>query len=240
MSIRTLHHYDKIGLLKPAFRSKSNYRYYGREELFRLQQILFYKELDFPLNKIMEIMNDPDFDLMAALAFHKKELQKKAERTQQLLTTIDKTILEIKNKKIVMTEKDIYAGFSEKEIKKMKAEVADRWGDQELNAVEERIQQLGKEGWDDHKQKGEEINKLLADLLSLPPSDVRVQKAIALHHEHLNFYYEVSKERYLGLAKMYVEDERFFNHYEKYGKNLAAFIHRAVKLYCENGMRMAE
>ena len=122
----------------------------------------------------------------------------------------------------------------------MKAEVAERWGEQELKAVEERIQKLGKDGWEDHKQKGEEINKLLADLMSLSPSDVWVQKAIALHHENLNFYYKVTKERYLGLAQMYVDDERFFNHYEKYGKNLAAFIHGAVKVYCENGMHMVE
>ena len=240
VSIRALHHYDKIGLLKPALRSETNYRYYGREELFRLQQILFYKELGFPLKEILEIMNDPAFDLVKALEFHKTALQKKAERTHQLLATIDKTISELKNKKIMMTEKEIYAGFSEKEITSIKKEVAERWGEKEIKAVEERIQLLGKEGWGDHKKKGEEINLLLAELMELPPSDIRVQKAIALHHKHLNFYYEVSKERYLGLAKMYVEDERFYAFYDKYRKDLAAFIHGAVTVYCENGMQVME
>ncbi len=248
VSIRTLHHYDKIGLLKPAFRSESKYRYYGREELFRLQQILFYKELGFPLKEIMEIMSDPAFNLVKALEFHKKELQKKADRTQRLLTTVDKTIAELNNlsrirfgnKKIMMTEKEIYAGFSEKEIKSMKKEVAERWGEKEIKSVEDRIQKLGAEGWEDHKKKGEEINRLLADLMDCSPSDVRVQKTIALHHRHLNFYYEVSKERYLGLAKMYVEDERFYSFYDKYRKDLAAFIHGAVVVYCNNGMEVIE
>jgi hypothetical protein len=104
--------------------------------------------------------------------------------------------------------------------------------------VEERIQKLGKEGWADHQQKGEEINQLLADLMDWPPSDVQVQKAIALHHQHLNFYYEVSKERCLGLAKMYIEDDRFYSFYDKYRKDLAAFIHGAITVYCENGMQV--
>jgi DNA-binding transcriptional MerR regulator len=128
VSIRALHHYDKIGLLVPSYRSESNYRYYGREELFRLQQILFYKELGFPLKEITEIMNDPAFDLIKALEFHKKELHKKIERNHQLLTTIEKTISELnnssrihfENKKNTMTEKEIYAGFSEKEINSVK------------------------------------------------------------------------------------------------------------------------
>ena len=240
VSIRTLHHYDKIGLLKPAMLSESNYRYYGRDEMLRLQQILFYKELEFPLKEILEIMNNPAFDLVKALEFHKKELQKKAERTSQLLTTIDKTIAEIKNKKIMMTEKEIYAGFSKKEIKAMKAEVEEKWGGAEIIAVEKRIQELGKEGWENHKKKGEEINQLLADLMILPPSHVQVQKTIALHHKYLNFYYEVTKERYLGLAKMYVDDERFYAFYEKYRKDLAAFIHGAVNVYCKNEMQVIE
>ncbi|MEZ4955274.1 MAG: MerR family transcriptional regulator [Saprospiraceae bacterium] len=246
VSIRTLHHYDKIGLLVPYHRSESNYRYYGRKELFRLQQILFYKELGFPLKEITEIMNDPAFDLIKALEFHKNELHKKIERTHQLLATIEKTISELNNlsrihlgnKKNKMTEKEIYAGFSEKEINSIKKEVTEKWNAQELKDVEERIQKLGKEGWADHQQKGEEINQLLADLMDWPPSDIRVQKAIVLHHQHLNFYYEVSKERYLGLAKMYIEDDRFYSFYNKYRKDLAAFLHGAITVYCENGMQV--
>ena len=74
VTVRTLHHYDKIDLLKPALRSDKHYRYYGQEELLRLQQILFYKELGFPLQEIKEILEDPDFDLIEALESHKKAL----------------------------------------------------------------------------------------------------------------------------------------------------------------------
>src|SRR5690349_4024289 len=98
VSARTLHHYDEIGLLKPAFRADSGYRYYTKEELLRLQQILFYKELDFPLGEIQQILDDPEFDRLQALDHHKEQLRKKMQRMDTLIRTIDKTILDLKNK----------------------------------------------------------------------------------------------------------------------------------------------
>ncbi|MDN5203708.1 MerR family transcriptional regulator [Fulvivirgaceae bacterium BMA10] len=240
VSVRTLHHYDRIGLLKPAFRSEKGYRYYGRTELLTLQQILFYKELDFPLKEIAAIMNDTSFDLLTALEFHKQELKKRSDRLEKLLATIDKTIVELKNKNEMMTDKEIYEGFSEEEVRAMKQEVAERWGEEQLTESEERIRKLGKDGWKDTKEKGEEINQLLADLMDLQPSDERVQKAIALHHQYMNTFYEVSKEGYRGLGKMYVEDARFTAYYEKYRKGLAMFIHQAIEVYADSEIKMGE
>ena len=240
VSVRTLHHYDRIGLLKPAERSEKNYRYYGEEELLRLQQILFYKELDFPLKEIAEILNDPDFDLVKALEFHQVELLRRADRMQQLLVTVDKTIHSLKNKKNMMSDKELYEGFSQEEIDSMRNEVKKRWGAKELLNVEERIRKLGKGGWKDHKAKGEEINQLLAELMDFHPSEKQVQQAVVLHFEHLNFYYEVSKERYEGLGKMYVDDERFKMHYDKYRDGLAVFLRDAIFIFCQNGLEVLE
>jgi len=236
VSVRTLHHYDRIGLLKPAERSEKNYRFYGKAELLRLQQILFYKELDFPLKKIAEILDDPDFDFLKALESHQVELLRRADRMQQLLTTVDKTIHSLKNKKNIMTDKELYEGFSQEEIDAMRNEVKKRWGEKELLEVEERIQKLGKEGWDDHKAKGEEINHLLAELMDFHPSEKQVQQVVAMHFKHLNFYYKISKERYENLGKMYVDDERFKANYDKYRDGLSVFLRDAIFVFCQNGL----
>lgn len=240
VSVRTLHHYDRIGLLKPAERSEKNYRFYGKTELLKLQQILFYKELDFSLKKIAEILNDPDFDFLKALEFHQVELLRRADKMQQLLVTVDKTIHSLKSKKNMMTDKELYEGFSQEEIDSMRKEVKKRWGAEELLEVEERIQKLGKDGWENHKAKGEEINQLLAEIIDLHPSEKQVQQLVAMHFKHLNFYYEVTKERYEGLGKMYVEDERFKAHYEKYRDGLAVFLRDAIFIFCQNELKVLE
>lgn len=240
VSVRTLHHYDRIGLLKPAERSEKNYRFYGKTELLKLQQILFYKELDFSLKKIAEILNDPDFDFLKALEFHQVELLRRADKMQQLLVTVDKTIHSLKSKKNMMTDKELYEGFSQEEIDSMRKEVKKRWGAEELLEVEERIQKLGKDGWENHKAKGEEINQLLAEIMDLHPSEKQVQQLVAMHFKHLNFYYEVTKERYEGLGKMYVEDERFKAHYEKYRDGLAVFLRDAIFIFCQNELKVLE
>ena len=125
VSVRTLHHYDEIGLLKPGTRTESNYRYYGEKELLRLQQILFYKELDLPLVKIMEILDDPAFDTEAALRSHKKDLIKRRDRTSELLKTINKTIHHLKKQN--MKAEDMYKGFSKEQAEAYEKEAKEKW-----------------------------------------------------------------------------------------------------------------
>lgn len=127
VSIRTLRYYDKIGLLKPAVRADSNYRYYGKEELYRLQQILFFKELDFELKKIRTLLDDPDFDQLKALAFQRKQIAGRKHRLEKLLITLDKTITELKKENSMLTDKELYEGFSKEEISKIKKEVQEKF-----------------------------------------------------------------------------------------------------------------
>src|SRR5690606_26018314 len=92
VSIRALHHYDEIGLLKPASIGRNRYRYYGRDELLRLQQILLHRELDIPLSKIGAILDDPGFDQLGALRRQRERLAAEAKRYARLVRTIDRTI----------------------------------------------------------------------------------------------------------------------------------------------------
>ena len=127
-----------------------------------------------------------------------------------------------------------YKGFSEEERNSMRAEVAQRWGKDKLLEAENRIRDMGKQGWENTKKKGEEISQLFADLMDFAPSDLKVQQAIDLHHRYTNQFFDVTLEGYRGLGKMYVEDERFNSHYEKYRPNLASFIQAAINIYCDN------
>lgn len=240
VSVRTLHHYDQIGLLKPERRSESGYRYYGRQELLRLQQILFFKEMDLPLGQIREILDDPIFDLLESLQGHRKQIRQRITRLHTLLSTIDKTILELKNKKEMITDKELYEGFSEEQAKTYRQEAIHRWGQEKVDEVENRLKKLSRGEWKDIKQEGEEVTKLLAELMDHQPANTLVQKAIGQYHRHLNNFYEVSEERYRALSDMYVQDDRFRAHYEKYRIGLAEFIRQAIHIYCDNGMKVLE
>ncbi|MEO6306134.1 MAG: MerR family transcriptional regulator, partial [Bacteroidia bacterium] len=147
VSVRTLHHYDKIGLLKPSVRTDSNYRYYGKEELLRLQQILFYKELDLSLTQIAEILDDPGFDTINALHSHKQEMQKRKDRFEQLLLTIDKTIINLKNKTEKMNYEEMYKGFGKEKAEAYKKEAIEKWGKDTVADSEKKILAMDKTEW---------------------------------------------------------------------------------------------
>jgi DNA-binding transcriptional MerR regulator len=116
VSVRTLHYYDEIGLLKPSSVGANGYRRYTDESLFRLQQILFYREMDLDLMKIKQIMEAKDFDLVSALQSHRQTLQDKMDRLQTLIKTVDTTIMHLIGE-VNMSKKKIFEGFSEEKQK---------------------------------------------------------------------------------------------------------------------------
>jgi DNA-binding transcriptional MerR regulator len=234
VTIKTLRHYDKIELLKPKLRKESGYRYYGREEMLRLQQILFFKELDFPLNEIKLIMNDRSYNPLIQLKLQKQNLLNKVKRYKKLLCTIDKTINEFENNQgneIMITDEELYEGFSKEQSESYRKEAIERWGADEVLQTEMNIKKLGKEGWKLLKQKGEKINLALAKLMDKYPEHPDVQEQIIIFHDYLDNFYQVSPERLLCLGKMYVEDKRFTDNYEKYRPGLAIFLNKAIEYY---------
>ncbi|MCB0235981.1 MAG: MerR family transcriptional regulator, partial [Anaerolineae bacterium] len=128
VSVRTLHHYDQIGLLTPSSRTAAGYRQYGADDLMRLQQILFFKELDVPLGEIRAILDDPEFDQIAALEQHRRLLQLQSERLAQLLKTVDKTIQKLTEDTMTLTNEELYEGFSKEQIESYENEARERWG----------------------------------------------------------------------------------------------------------------
>src|SRR5690348_1905115 len=123
VSVRTLHYYDEIGLLKPSSVSENGYRSYDDLAVLRLQQILFYREMGLGLLQIRDIIDSPEFDLVASLRSHRAELQTRIERLQALMITVDSTIMHLVGE-IDMSKKQLFAGFSEEKQKQYEQEIA--------------------------------------------------------------------------------------------------------------------
>lgn len=234
VSIRTLRYYDKIGLLKPADRADSNYRYYGKEELYRLQQILFFKELDFELKKIKKLLDDPDFDRLKALDFQRKQILSRKDRLEKLLDTIDKTIKDLKKKKTMLTDEELYEGFSTKEIEEIKKEVIEKYDPKVIAESNTNVTNMTKSDFDAIKKEQIQQAKDLAELMDLAPDSVEVQAVIKLHHQTNEKFYKTNAEMYKELADMYVSNSRFTEFYDIHQPGLAKFLRDAMYVFAEN------
>ncbi|MBL8966061.1 MAG: MerR family transcriptional regulator, partial [Spirochaetaceae bacterium] len=148
VSVRTLHHYDRLGLLQPRARDAAGYRVYGEAELFRLQQILFFRELEMPLGEIRSLLERPGFDPVEALRGHRRLLEEKAVRIGRLLATIDRSIARLGGEDNMLSDEELYEGFRKTEIEAVKKEAAERWGDGEAyRESQRRVARMSKEDW---------------------------------------------------------------------------------------------
>jgi DNA-binding transcriptional MerR regulator len=233
ISVRTLHHYDHIGLLRPGERSGSNYRYYGENELLRLQQILIYRELDIPLAQIADILDDPGFNISDALSKHKKELEKRRTKMTELIRTIEKTINHLKKKDKKMDHKEMYKGLSKEQAGAWQKEAEEKWGKKTIAGSHKKIMSMNVTEWDRLKQKADDIYVALVNRMQLSPADEEVQALIAEHFEMTGKHFDVTIPAYRSLGTMYVDDERFTAFYDKYEPGLAVFLKNAMHVYCD-------
>jgi len=234
VSIRTLHHYDSLGLLKPSSRSEAGYRVYGEHELLRLQQILFYKELDFPLQEIMAILDDPAFDVLTALSNHRKLLKAKKLRLITLMSTINKTIDHLKNENMMLKPEELYQGFSKETGQTYRLQAIEKYGKEAVDTSENQLRKYNKEQFTQLKQEQETIASALAALQAEDPMSVKVQKLIASHYENIRKFWGTSDtadkqaEAYEGLGQLYVNDDRFTMKDGKAQPEFASFLSKAM------------
>lgn len=235
ISVRTLHHYDAIGLLSPEETTESGYRIYSNNDLEVLQQILFFKELGFPLKKIKEIINSPSFDRKEALVQHRKMLLEKRSRIDKMIATIDKTTQHSKGE-INMSNKEKFAGFDFSH-NPYEQEARDRWGDK---AVDESNAKINKMSKDEQKGLGEEFDRIYQELAALrhesPESD-EAQAGIKVWYDYLNKIGNYSLDAFKGLGQMYVDDERFTKNIDKYGQGLSVFMRDAMAVYADRNKK---
>jgi DNA-binding transcriptional MerR regulator len=237
VSARTLRYYDEIGLLKPARVASSGYRIYGQKEVDALQQIMFYKELGFPLDEVMKLLSAPGFDRARAFSDHLAELHKKRERLDALINNVAKSIAAMKGDTIMLdTEK--FEGFKQSLVdeneRKYGAEVRAKYGDQAADESNAKVMGMSKEQY----AEGERIRLLLDETLkaafdSGDPAGEAAQKACDLHRQWLCvFSPNYNQEYHKGLGEMYVADERFRANYDKLAPGCTEFLRGAINIYC--------
>jgi DNA-binding transcriptional MerR regulator len=233
VSIRTLHHYDAIGLLAPSRRTGSGYRLYGRDELEQLHQILLYRELDFPLDAIARIMLDPTFDRRAALVAQREQLAARAGRMEAILAAIDAAI-DALAKGELMDDTAMFEVFGDFDPKLHQAEVEERWG--ATGAYKEsarRTARYTKEDWKQVKAEGDAVTRELAERLAAgaAPGDADVQALVERHRLRIDkWFYPCPIEMQVNLGEMYVADPRFTATYDRYQPGLARFLRDAIRV----------
>jgi DNA-binding transcriptional MerR regulator len=239
VSVRTLHHYDEIGLLRPAARSAAGYRLYGERDLLRLQQILFFRELDFALDDIRRILDDPAFDPLAALENHRQMLLERAARIGRLLTTIDRTISKLTENNVddKVTDEELYAGFTAEQRERYEREVREQYDPELVAESNRRARNMSRAQWQALREEGEEVHLALAGLMDRPPDDPAVQALIGRHYAMMNQFYPVSAEIYRGLGQLYVSNEEFRAFYDKLRPGLADFLQPAMACYAEHSLK---
>ena len=230
ITVRTLHYYDEIGLLKPSEITEAGYRLYSREDLEILQQILFFRELDFPLSQIKEIMNNPNYDKEEALKKQKELLIQQRQRIEGLIKLIEKRIEGDNN----MSFKEFDMNEIEENKKKYAKEVKERWGTSKAyEESEKKTSSYNKEKWGDINQETSEIFKGFAELRNSDPGSEEVQELVRRWQKYItDNFYTCTNEIFSGLGLMYVEDERFKENLDKNGEGTAKLMAEAIKIYC--------
>jgi DNA-binding transcriptional MerR regulator len=229
---RTLHHYDEIGLLKPSQIGDNGYRYYGEEALLKLQQILFYRELDFPLDDIKKIMGRRDFDVVGALHSHKEALQKQAARINRLLATVDNTINHLKGEKI-MSQKNYFEGFSEEEQEKYAQEAEQLYDPETVRESNRKWKAYSAAKKEAILAEGSAVYQDMITAMPKGAKSAEVQAIVERWRKHLDHFWTPSLDQLLGLANGYNDDPKFKANFDKMHPQLAEFMREAVAVYVE-------
>ncbi|TNJ65928.1 MerR family transcriptional regulator [Paenibacillus hemerocallicola] len=233
ISVRTLHHYDEIGLLTPAQITDAGYRLYSDTNLEMLQQILFFRELGLPLKSINAIINDSSFDRQEALELHRNMLLDKRSRLDTMIATIDKTIRHMKGE-IQMSNKEKFKGFDFSH-NPYEQEARARWGNAAVDKANTKIGSLSKEEQAGMSKEMVALYERMAAVRNSPPESEEAQSAIGEWYRFLNskdYYY--SLEAFKGLGQLYVNDERFTKNIDQFGDGLAQFMCDAMEVYVNN------
>ena len=244
VSVRTLHYYDQIGLLRPTVRTEKKYRLYGNDELLRLQQILFFREMDFPLKDILVMMDDPDYDLIKEIMQHKSALLKRKRRISDLLKTIDSTIDHLKKGETMKNPEELYEGFPKEVGTTYRKEAIDKYGEETVKQSEKDLMKLGKQGYEALQKEMENVFNDLFDLRNDSPEGDIVQQHIANHYEIVGKFWGnsvLSDQRafaYAGLGDLYVNDDRYLANVTDGGPKpeFALFLQKAMKYFAENNL----
>jgi len=237
VTVRTLHHYDEIGLLKPAYVGENGYRYYSRAQLLRLQQILFHREFGVPLNEIGDLLDMEGDDQVGVLLRHRQKLEAEAKRYAVLIATIDCTIAGIKGQN-EMKNAELYKGFSAEKQAEYEAWLIERYGEPMKASIERSRKAIGK--MTEAERNGvmaglHDIEQALAEGLrrGIDPKSEAVDKLVARHRAWVTQAWDkpCTAEAYSGLADLYLSHPDFVKRYETIETGFADYLTTAMKAH---------
>ncbi|MDB5528539.1 MAG: MerR family transcriptional regulator [Devosia sp.] len=240
ISVRALHHYDEIGLLKPAFTGDNRYRYYGDEELLRLQQILIHRELDIPLGEIGALLDAPGFDRLKTLQQQRERLAEQAERFAGMVRTIDRTIARLQGDR-EMKDADLYSGVvSPKKQAEYHAWLEQRFGEgarESIAAEKKRLAGLARHDSEAEMAELREIEQGLAEAMRLgvPPQAAQLEPLIERHAQWVGGRWgrTVTPEAYLGLTEIYLGHPDFVARYEQIEAGFTDYLASAMRSWAQ-------
>jgi len=237
VSVRTLHHYDDIGLLRPERVGDNGYRYYGRDELLRLQQILFHRELKVPLQAIGALLDRPGFDRIAALLEHRRQLELQARRYDELVATIDNTIAELKGKEL-MQHADLYKGFSPEKQAEYERWLIDSYGEDMRSHLATSQAAMAATPAAELTRRTEELAEIEATLAAccrreVPADAAELQPLLARHRDWVAMMWNCPcpAAAYAGLADLYLAHPDFRARYETLQPGFAQYLADAMRAY---------
>jgi MerR family transcriptional regulator, thiopeptide resistance regulator len=239
VTVRTLHHYDEIGLLSPASVGANGYRYYGRAELLRLQRILFHRELGVPLGAIAELLELESDDQIGVLQQHREKLEAQRERYRILIGTIDRTIEELKGEGH-MSHMELYKGFSPEKQAGYEAWLIEKFGEPMRAGLDHSTKAYAKLSEAEREALGREYGQVEAELAGalrhgVDPASDAVDAMIHRHRAWVSAMWgrPCSMERYSALADGYLAHPDFVDRYERIAKGFAEYLATAMKLHAQ-------
>ena len=238
VSTRTLRYYDQIDMLKPARINSSGYRIYGQAEVDRLQQIMFFRELELSLEHIKNLMTAPAYDGTKSLKEHRERLIDRRSQLDVLIANVEKTIATTEGK-MTMTNTEKFEGFKKKLVenneKQYGAEIRSKYGNDQVDRSNEKVRNMSQADYDAVTSLSERLATVLtAAIQTGDPAGELGQQAAELHKQWLTYYWsEYSKEAHAGVAQMYVDDERFTAYYDKIHPGAAVFLRDAILVYTQ-------
>lgn len=236
VSVRTLHYYDQIGLLRPKRRSDAGYRLYGREDVARLQQILFYREMGFALEQLHAALDAPDFDERAALLRHREALMQRRQRLDALLRNIDQTLVALEGGKN-MSDQQRLEGFGQKLVEENERrygkEIREKYGEETVEKANCKVAAMTKTDWEALELRRADLYNALAAAMPRGAGSPEALEAAQAYVQYLSAFGDYPPEAILGLGDLYVQDERFTQHFDAHTPGLAAFTRDALHAYVD-------
>ncbi|MEM7479731.1 MAG: MerR family transcriptional regulator [Acidobacteriota bacterium] len=229
VSVRTLHHYDSIGLLIPVTRTDAGYRQYDDDNLLRLQEILICREFGMSLDQIQRSLEDPSYERAVSLQAHREQLFQRLRRTEGMIRSVDLALEALRTEAAVHAE-DLFGGF---DPSRYAEEVKKRWGNSSAyRESQRRVRGYDKQDWAKIRAENDDILERMVKLMQsgAAPDDSAAMDLAERHRYHMDhWYYSCTHSIHSGLAHLYETDLRFAASFEEHAEGLAAFLAAAIR-----------